>query len=181
MIPIDIINEFYNPGSKAHTILIKHGQLVAARAVDIACKIPEHKPDLKFIEEAAILHDIGIFKTNSPTIGCTGDQPYIVHGVLGREILDSKGMEGHGLVCERHVGVGVTIEDIKTQNLPLPERDMLPVSIEEQIICYADKFFSKDSKMGEERSVDEVVAKLQKYGQEKVNKFMLWAKMFSEV
>ncbi len=61
-----------------------------------------------------MLHDIGIFLTNAPHIGCYGDKPYICHGYLGREILDKEGLPGHAMVCERHVGAGLTVTDIET-------------------------------------------------------------------
>jgi len=55
---------------------------------------------LGFIEEAALLHDIGIFNTNLPKIGCYGRHPYISHGYLGRELLENEGLAAHALVCE---------------------------------------------------------------------------------
>ena len=47
------------------------------------------------------------------------------------------------LVSERHTGAGITLENIVANNLPLPKREMVPVTIEEIIICFADKFHSK--------------------------------------
>ena len=70
MNPIDIITEFYDRGSKACTLLIQHGRQVASKALSIAVKMPYFNPDLNFIQEAAMLHDIGVFMTNSPELGC---------------------------------------------------------------------------------------------------------------
>ncbi len=181
MNPIEIINEYYRQDSIVRKILITHGKLVAAKAVDIALRVSHLNPDVNFIEEASMLHDIGIFMTCSPQIGCDGKHPYVLHGILGREILDKKGLEKHGLVCERHVGVGITIEDIKTQKLPLPERDMSPVSIEEQIICYADKFFSKDSRTGERKTTEDIITQIEKWGPGKIQKFLSWGKLFQDI
>jgi len=84
------------------------------------------------------------------------------------------------LRCERHVGVGITPEDIDRQGLPLPRRDMRPVSIEEQIICYADKFFSKNGTTpDQEKTVEEITDKLETYGPDKTARFKSWAAMFS--
>lgn len=44
---------------------------------------------------------------------------------------------------ERHTGIGVSIKDIEKDKIPLPKREMIPVSIEKKIICFADNFFSK--------------------------------------
>jgi uncharacterized protein len=156
--------------SKAYNILIKHGRQVANRALKIAGRVAHLKPDQTILEQAAQLHDIGIFLTNSPELGCFGKNSYVEHGYLGRKILEKMGLPAHGLVCERHVGVGMTQEDIRQQSLPLPARDMVPVSIEEQIICYADKFYSKNGQnTDKEKSVDEIVDSLKRYGQDKVN------------
>ena len=181
MNPFDIIAEFYEPGSRSYQILVKHGQQVADRAVETAMRVSHLNPNLNFIKEAAILHDIGIFETDSPILGCTGKHPYVCHGYLGRKIMERKGLPMHGLVCERHVGVGISFEEIKRYHLPLPQRDMVPISIEEQIICYADKFYSKNGKTGgDEKTVEDILNALQKYGPEKVIRFQKWMRLFKE-
>jgi hypothetical protein len=58
-------------------------------------------------------------------------------------MLEDMGLTAEALICERHVGAGISADEICSRRLPLPNRNMLPVTIEEQIICYADKFFSK--------------------------------------
>lgn len=179
MNPIDIISEFYVPGSKAYRRLIKHGRQVAIKALGIAIKMPHINPDLEFVQEAAMLHDIGIFMTNSPELGLSGEYPYVCHGYLGREILEKRGLPQHALVCERHVGVGITAEEIKQRRLPLPDRDMVPVSIEEKIICFADKFFSKNGNSNDgEKSIKDILCSLERYGDDKVERFQEWMKKF---
>jgi uncharacterized protein len=179
MNPIDIIAEFYDPNTKLYQMLVKHGEQVADKAVEIAKRVPHLEPDLEFIKEAALLHDIGIFETNTPQLGCFGIHPYVCHGYLGRKILEKKGLLQLALVCERHVGIGITAEEIKRHNLPLPQRDMIPISIEEQIICFADKFFSKNGEMvGCEKKVGDILNSLQKYGPEKVIRFQKWIQLF---
>jgi len=130
MDPIEIIARYYEPGSRAYNILVSHSRSVAEKAVAVAENVPHLNPDIEFIREAAMLHDIGIFKTSAAGLGCTGDAPYICHGIFGRQILESEGLFRHSLVCERHVGVGITSDEISFRNLPLPKRDMGPESIE---------------------------------------------------
>ena len=179
MNPIELLEEYYDPRSKAFEILVAHGQLVASKAHAAARRVPELKPDLNFIEKAAMLHDIGIFQTNSPGFGCYGKHPYICHGILGSDLLKKEGHPVLALVCERHVGVGISIEDIQRQRLPLPNRDLIPVSIEEQIICYADKFFSKnDNGQPAEKSIADIIDNLSRYGPDKVRRFESWVEMF---
>ena len=129
------------------------------------------------LEEGAMLHDIGIFKTSASGICCDGDKPYICHGYLGSELLQAEGLPRHALVAERHTGTGLSLKQIIEQNLPVPHRDMRPVSIEEQIICFADKFFSK-THLGEERDFEQARRKLEKFGEESLNQFDKWGKMF---
>ena len=177
--PLDIIKKYYHPRSKAYRILVQHGRLVADKAMAIAEKAAHLNPDLGFIEEAAMLHDIGIFLTATLELGCTGEQPYVCHGYLGRDLLEENGLTRHALVCERHLGVGISAEDIRRHNLPLPVRDMLPVSIEEQIICFADKFFSKNGATdATENSVADILRSLEPYGEDKVAQFKSWVALF---
>jgi uncharacterized protein len=179
MDPVKILQKYYNPESKAYHFLIRHSRLVTEKALRIAERVEHLKPDLHFIKEASMLHDIGIFLTNEPKIGCHGDKTYICHGYLGREIIEKEGLPKHALVCERHVGVGLTVTDIEVKNLPVPKRDMIPVSIEEQIICFADKFFSKDSNfLLKEKSLERVRNSIAKFGEEKLKKFDDWLIIF---
>ena len=63
MNPIDIIKKYYPSSSEAYHILVTHSRSVADKALEIARKHPELNLDLAFIEEAAMLHDIGKIKT----------------------------------------------------------------------------------------------------------------------
>lgn len=178
---IGLIGDYYRPGSGSYELLIRHSTLVADKAAAVARRVPHLDPDPVFIREAAMLHDIGIFLTRSASLGCSGEYPYVCHGYLGRELLEKREFPDHALVCERHVGVGITVEEIDRRHLPLPRRDMRPVSVEEQIICYADKFFSKDGKNpGKEKSVPEIIAKLERYGPAQVKRFESWVALFGE-
>jgi len=176
-----IIEQYYKTNTKAYDILISHGELVASKALAIARRVAHLNPNEQFIQEAARLHDIGMFHTRAPQLGCHGQHPYICHGYLGRELLENHGLAKHALVCERHVGVGITREDIKQQKLPVPQREMLPLTIEEQIICYADKFFSKNGRSsGNEKTVADIRKTLEAYGQDKVQRFQKWVEIFEE-
>ena len=179
MDPYDIIARHYDPASAAFRILTGHGELVARKALAAAARVAHLSPDLDFVRSAALLHDIGICLTASPGLDCHGTEPYIRHGILGRNILEAHGLPRHGLVCERHVGVGISAEDVRTARLPLPERDMLPVSLEERIVCYADKFFSKNGQEApREKTLAEILAELEPYGREKIERFRGWAAAF---
>ena len=173
----ETILEFYRPGTRLYDIFMDHAGAVTARALDVAERLPHLSPDLAFIKQAAMLHDIGIVLTWAKRLECRGDAPYVCHGVLGRKLLDDRGFHRHGLVCERHVGVGISKTDIRHQKLPLPLRDMRPISIEEQIICYADKFFSKNGN-NRPKSIPAILDTLSSYGPDKGETFLAWAGRF---
>lgn len=181
----DLIAAYYPPGSDVHTMFLVHGLRVAEKALDVAHKVrllrPGSSPDVTFIQEAALLHDIGIFLTNAPELCCHGADPYLRHGVLGRDLLDRHGLPRHALVCERHVGVGIAARDIRIHGLPLPERDMIPETLEERIIAYADKFFSKDCRnVWRENAPHVILAGLARHGEDQPRIFREWMREFGE-
>ncbi len=160
-------------------IVLEHSRYVADLALDVADRMSLANDDRIFIEEAALLHDIGVCQVHAPGLGLHGIHPYIMHGVQGRAILDREGYPLHGLVCERHIGVGLTRDDIVRQNMPLPHRDMCPQSLSEQIICFADLFYSKKpGRLDERKTVAQVRKKLLPFGEEKVAVFDFWLKQF---
>ena len=171
-----ILQKYCKDEKQLH-ILVTHSRAVADKALEIARRHPELGADEAFIEEAAMLHDIGIVGVDAPAIACSGTEPYIRHGILGAEMLRQEGMERHALVCERHTGTGLTLQQIVDQQLPLPHRDMQPQSIEEQIICFADKFFSK-TRLDTEKSVEQARRSLEKFGAEGLVKFDAWCERF---
>ena len=81
-------------------------------------------------------------------------------------------------MCERRVGCGVTAREVGGK-LPFPEREMIPVSLEEQTVCYVDRFFSKNHAPGEkEKTVAEIISTIFPQGDEKVDIFRKWLKKF---
>ena len=173
----EIINKYYGEEGDLRRILIVHSQSVAHKALQIVSLHPELNIDRQFVEEAAMLHDIGIIKTDAPGIKCFGTEPYICHGILGAEMLRQEGMPRHARVCERHTGAGLSLQDIESQNLPLPHRDFLPETLEEKLICYADKFFSK-THLDIEKSLDKVEKSIAKFGESGLERFREWEKIF---
>jgi uncharacterized protein len=179
MNPEKLLAAHFSP--QALAIIVEHSRCVADKALKIArgCTFA-NALDMTFIEEAALLHDIGVSMTDAPFLHCYGTAPYICHGVLGREILEKAGLPRHALVCERHIGVGLTVEDIIAQKLPLPQRDMLPVSAEEKIIACADLFYSKKKgHLSAEKTLEEIRHGLAKFGSMKVAIFNGWLHEFS--
>lgn len=175
--PLKIIEKYYPQGSEVYYILVTHSNNVKNKALEIAYQHPDLNVDIQFIAEAAMLHDIGIFMCDAPRIHCFGTHHYIEHGYLGADLLRAEGLPRHALVCERHTGTGLSMEKTLKDGLPLPHRDMLPVSMEEQLICYADKFFSK-TKLDEVLPLERIRTTLSRFGASEVVKFDAWHSLF---
>ena len=172
-----IFEKYYQKGSPLYEILTIHSQQVCAKALDIVHRHSELQLDEQFVAEAALLHDIGIFLCDAPKIHCFGKAQYVEHGYLGADILRKEGLPRHALVAERHTGTGISLEQIIQDNLPLPHRSMEPESLEEQVVCYADKFYSK-TKLNAEHSIEKIRNSLLKHGKNHVEKFDKWHVIF---
>lgn len=173
----EIIDKYYPENTQQRQILMIHSLSVSQKALRIIDAHPELHVNRTFVKEAALLHDIGIFLTDAPAIDCHGEHPYITHGYLGAELLEKEGFPHHALVCERHTGAGLSLQDIIDQQLPIPHREMLPVTLEEQLVCFADKFFSK-THLDEEKSVEKARQSIAKYGEEGLSRFDRWCSLF---
>ena len=182
-----IIDQFYGAGdSELKSLLLAHSRAVADKALRICEKHPEFGLDRDFVEAAAMLHDIGIIRCDAPKIHCHGTEPYIRHGILGAEMLKNSQLSTLNSqllrVCQRHTGAGITRAEIAAQQLPLPlpnddSEPFMPETLEEKLICYADKFFSK-TRPDHEKTVEEAERSLAKFGEAGVERFREWARLF---
>ncbi len=173
-----IIARHYVPASRLWDILVTHSRSVARLAVAIVDGHPELGADRDFVFEAAMLHDIGIIGTNAPDIDCFGDKPYICHGTIGSDMLRADGLPRHALVAERHTGSGLPLAYIEANDLPLPHRDLVPLSVEEQIVCYADKFYSKTKHLTVMKPFEKALRSCAKYGDDSRDRFLAMDQKF---
>ncbi len=215
---IEILHYYLMPNQALYDVVYRHSRSVADKALQMAAAHPDLPVDRLLLEQAALLHDIGVCRVDAPSIFCYGTEPYIRHGLLGGALLRAlKGaqagegrpspaagagtapaaaptplcyatpaeqaaltdatLEACARVCERHTGTGLTLEDIRTQALPLPLQDYSPQSLEEELICFADKFFSK-THLDRERDPQQARSKLEKFGEESLRRFDNWAERF---
>lgn len=177
MNPLALIEKYYPKEDELRHILVTHSRSVADKALWIADRHPELALDREFLYEAAMLHDIGVFQTDAPGIHCVGTHPYICHGYLGADLMRAEGYPRHALVCERHTGAGLSLDSILAQQLPIPHREMIPVTQEEQVICFADKFFSK-THLDKEKSIEKARRSLERYGNDGLMRFDEWCFRF---
>lgn len=167
----ELYDKYYPENSRVSDILQRHSESVAELAVSINDAL-ELGLDDKQVYEAAMLHDIGIFLTDAPGIDCHGTEPYLRHGILGADLLRKEGFpEWVARVAERHTGAGITHKDIEDMNLPLPlDRVLMPETLLERLICYADKFYSKSGDM-KRKSLERVRASMARHSQSTAERF----------
>ncbi len=118
--------------------IVDHVESVAKIAVKMA-KLCEADVDL--VRVASLLHDIGRTKTHGPEHGYEG-------GAMLRQLCFPKKIVS---IVERHVGGGLDSQEAAA--LGLPERDLIPVTLEEKIVCIADKMIEDNKKVLIDREV----------------------------
>ncbi len=174
---LQILQKHLGSNPALYNLVVLHSRDVVKKSLEICENHPELSLNKMFIEEAGMIHDIGVGLTNAPNIHCYGTYPYLCHGYLGRSLMEQEGYPLHALVCERHTGTGLYLPEIIEKELPLPHRDLAPVSLEEQVLCFADTFFSK-SNPDQRFTPEQLRIKLFRYGPAGVERFDRWCTMF---
>jgi uncharacterized protein len=114
-------------GSNEH--IVSHCQTVSRVAKIIADELEEagRHVDIGAVSAGALLHDIGRSKTQT-----------VLHGVEGAGIVEREGVDREVVeIIRRHVGAGISPEEAR--KLGLPDLDYIPRTLEERIVCFADK------------------------------------------
>jgi uncharacterized protein len=108
--------------------------------------------DIHAVKIGGLLHDIGWAVTHDP----------FKHFIEGAKILRKEGFpENIVLIVERHFGAGLTKHEAK--RLGLPEKDYLPISLEEKVICHSDNLVHMDK----ERTFEEYLNRLDRMKRER--------------
>ncbi|MHB8443245.1 MAG: HD domain-containing protein [Patescibacteria group bacterium] len=147
-------------------IILDHSSIVKDFSVNIVKNKDIKNIDVDLLIDGALLHDIGAYfclnKDYSIKI------PYIMHGILGEQFLiDHKINLKIARFASHHTGVGILKDDIKRLQLPLPMKNFIPETIEEEIVCYADNFHSK---RGTFSTFNDIKLELQTFGDDKIKK-----------
>lgn len=177
MNPYDLIYQYYKEDNALRRLLLVHSRQVADKALAVARRHPELRLNAALLEWGGMLHDIGIFETNAPGIFCYGEADYLMHGCLGGRLLRKEGLPLLGQICERHTGTGLLPSDFEKRGLPVPEVKVQPESLEEKVVSYADKFYSK-SNVEKVKTVRQIEAGLQRFSRKSAERFMEWHKLF---
>ena len=178
MNPLQILDFYYPEETPLKALLLQHSRQVRDKALQIleSSTAQALKLDAALVADGAMLHDIGIGRCHAPSILCVGTEPYLAHGIIGAQMLREYAarhqldLEPYARICERHTGTGLTAQEIRAENLPLPEQDFLPETNEEKLICLADKYFSKSGDL-REKPVAAIRRSLEKFGEAPLRRF----------
>jgi len=164
----------YSTTEKDFEIILNHGFMVLGKSIEIINKKKLYdKIDFDLIVSGCLLHDIGAFEFMKNFDKFQID--YLRHGVIGGEILRKEGLNREALIAERHIGSGLSKEYIVQKHLPLPKKDFLPLTLEQKIICYADKFHSKSGKID---TLVSIKKEMKGFGDEPFKRFVELEKLF---
>ena len=119
-------------GSNEH--IVRHCETVARVAGALAEEFKRRGADVdaKAVAAGALLHDIGRARTQT-----------VRHAIEGANIAEREGVDRKVVeIIQRHVGAGISPEEAK--KLGLPDLDYIPRTLEERIVCFADKMVDGD-------------------------------------
>ncbi len=114
--------------------VINHCLAVTELATQIAKKLKAKgiQIDLGLVEAGALLHDLGRSKTHG-----------VEHSLVGAQIAQTLGLPQPIIdIIKRHVGAGITDEEAAW--LGWPKDNYIPQTLEEKVVCYADKRIDHD-------------------------------------
>ena len=115
--------------------IIDHQLCVMRRARDLAHNITNAEIDIELVKIGALVHDIGRVRNHG-----------LEHASDGGDILRELGYpESLARIAEKHSLGGLTMEEAVEKGLP--PRDYVPRTIEEKIVCLADKYTSGSKKV----------------------------------
>ena len=107
-----------------------------------------YRVDLQLVESGALLHDLGRGQTHG-----------IEHGAVGGQTARQLGMPMElAHIIERHVGAGLSQEEARRNNLP--RGSYVPETLEEKIVCYADKLIEGAHEVGIDSTIDNFAQEL---------------------
>ncbi len=134
-------------GSNDH--IVRHCETVArvAGALVGALKGKGVEVDEAALMMAALLHDIGRNKTQT-----------VQHGYVGAQILESEDVSKEvAEIVRRHVGAGISAEE--AAGLGFPAGDYIPRTLEQRVVCFADKMVDGDRVRPFEQEVKRFISK----------------------
>jgi uncharacterized protein len=140
--------------------VIRHCNAVAELAVELAQILRRKGLDVnvRLVEAGALLHDVGRSRTHT-----------VNHVIAGVEIARSAGLSPSLVsIIKKHVGGGITAEE--AEKLRWPKDNYMPLTLEEKIVCYADKLVEGSSRVTIQVTIDQLSRSLNNGAAERVEK-----------
>ena len=134
--------------NKCSLQVIRHCVAVADLAVETGKQLEEKglAIDIDLIEAGALLHDLGRSKNHT-----------VDHAIIGAQMAQTLGLPQSIIrIIKRHVGAGISANE--AAKLSWPKDIYMPQTIEEKVVCYADKLIDH----GKRNPIETEIAKLQK-------------------
>ncbi|MFD0772600.1 HD domain-containing protein [Streptomonospora algeriensis] len=168
----------HSPTPEAFDLVYTHCTIVSAIALELLSRAPAGI-DADLVRAGSLLHDIGVYRLYDRS-GRLDYPRYVRHGILGRDLLAEQGYaDALGRICSCHTGMGLTREDVRIQDLPIPQDDYLAESPEEELVMFADKFHSK-SRPDTLVSPATVAERMGRFGEDKELRFKSLLTKFGE-
>jgi len=160
------------PSPEALSLVYAHCQAVCAIAENLMSRPTPAVAgiDTDLVRAGCLLHDIGVYLLYDKA-GVLDSASYIRHGILGHDLLAEEGIPER--ICRfasHHTGVGITRQDVLSQDLPLPEADYMAETVEETVVMYADKFHTKSSP-ARFITPEDFITSIRRFGEDKVTAF----------
>lgn len=140
---IEEVHKRYAQNDFIFKLIYEHCQIVA----EIAAWCVQQKNlsvDDDLLRASCLLHDIGTYALFDAK-GLDGNEHnYKQHAVFGAALALEEGFDSKIADNIRtHVLMGLTKKEIIEGNFGMPQKDYLPETIEARLLCYADRFHSK--------------------------------------
>jgi uncharacterized protein len=168
------------PTPKALGLVYTHCEIVCGIAEQLYSRSSASAEiDIDVARAGSLLHDIGVYELYDDSGNLDGPN-YILHGILGYEVLQKEGLPE--VICRfasHHTGVGISADDVRAQGLRLPPADYLADTAEERLVMYADKFHSKKTPPVF-LTAPAYAASVRRFGEDKVTAFQAMRATFGE-
>ncbi len=118
----------------SNNVIVEHCRTVAgvAKAIALEAERRGKVVDSRAVLAGALLHDIGRTRVQN-----------VRHGLEGSMMLEKEGVDAKVVeIVRKHVGAGISAEEAKTMGLP--DFDYVPKTLEERVVCFADKMVDSD-------------------------------------
>ena len=164
--------------SHLYELVFEHCEIVCEIALECAARIDE-PIDTALLRAAALLHDVASYPFFNDQGEADGQGFYPMHGILGAKVLADEGFDPRiGEIVGTHLLLGLSKDEIvnpPSRHWPLPAHDYQPTTIEGELLCYADRFHSKDPMFN---SYETLLRRFQENLPKQAEKFETWSKRF---